>query len=70
VTGRLPRSRPTWVSRESLRRWAKQLDIDEGRAEGLTSDEREELIRLRKENRVLREESDILKRVTACASRM
>ena len=36
-----------------------------GRRDGLTTAEREELARLRKENRVLREERDILKRATA-----
>jgi len=53
------------ISKESLRRWTKQQDIDEGAREGLTSDEHEEIARLRKENRVLREERDILKRATA-----
>jgi len=46
-----------------------QADIDSGRGDGLTTAEREELARLRKENRVLREERDILKRATAFLAR-
>ncbi len=47
-----------------LRRWIKQSEIDAGDREGLTTAEREELTQLRKENRVLRQERDILKRAT------
>ena len=52
-----------------VRRWVSQTEIDAGRKEGLTSSEREELVRLRRENRVLREERDILKRATAFFAR-
>ena len=44
-----------------MRRWVKQARIDQGTAAGLTSDERAELARLRRENKVLREEREILK---------
>jgi len=47
-----------------LRRWIKQADIDDGRRDGVTTEESQELSRLRKEVRVLREERDILKRAT------
>ena len=53
------------ISRESLRRWAKQEDIDAGTTEGLTTDERDEVTSLRRENRVLREEREILKKAAA-----
>src|SRR3954453_17760485 len=50
------------VSPRSLRNWSRQIDINDGRAEGLSSDEREELRRLRRENRTLIEEREILKK--------
>ena len=57
------------LSETAVRRWVAQVEIDAGRREGLTSAEREELARLRRENRILREERDILKRATAFFAR-
>ena len=49
----------------AVQRWVSQAEVDAGRREGLTTTELEELRYLRKENRTLREERDILKRATA-----
>jgi transposase len=53
------------ISQGSLRNWAAQRDVDEGKAEGLTSAERDELRRLRRENKILAEEREILKKAAA-----
>ena len=51
----------------SLRRWVRQFSIDAGKgpAGALTTDERAELTRLRRENRMLQEERDFLKKAAA-----
>ena len=58
---------PTAVS---IRQWVKQADLDTGRrTDGLTTDERTELQRLRRENATLREEREILKKAAAWFAR-
>ena len=53
------------ISGSGLRRWVAQAEIDEGQVPGLTSEERQELTKLRRENRVLRMERDLLSRAAA-----
>ena len=53
------------LTESGVREWVKQADIDDGVREGLTTDERAELARLRKENRDLQRDVEILKRATA-----
>ncbi len=55
-------ARELGVSFESLRHWIKQFEIASGQRQGLTTDEREELSRLRRENLTLRQEREILKK--------
>ena len=51
---------------QSIRNWVAQAELDEGRRhDGLSTDEREELTRLRRENRVLREAREILSKAAA-----
>lgn len=57
------------VSVEALRDWVKRAAIDAGEREGLATEEREELRRLRRENHVLRMERDILRKATVFFAR-
>lgn len=57
------------ISESGLRRWMSQDDVDAGRKEGLSSDERAELVRLRREVRIKEMEIEILKRASAYFAR-
>ena len=66
--GRIPEelSREFEPSAQTIRNWVQQSDLDEGRrSDGLTTDEQKEMQRLRRENRQLREEREILKKAAA-----
>ena len=55
---------------QSIRNWVAQADRDDGRRQdGLTTEERDELRRLRRENKTLREEREILKKAAAWFAR-
>ncbi|MCP4898513.1 MAG: transposase [bacterium] len=57
-------------SARSIRTWVRQADLDEGkRQDGLTTEQHEELRRLRRENRRLKEERDILAKAAAWFAR-
>jgi transposase len=57
-------------SAQSIRNWVVQADRDDGRrSDGLSSTERDELRRLQRENKTLREERDILKKAAAWFAR-
>src|SRR4051812_49952901 len=56
-------SREFGVTETTIHSWARQADLDSGRRkDGLTTEERQELTQLRRENARLREERDILKK--------
>ena len=57
-------AREIGVATNTLGRWVRQADIDEGKTQGLTSDEKKELRRLRRENKLLREEKEILRKAS------
>jgi transposase len=63
-------ARDLGCSAQAIRNWVRQADLDAGRrTDGLTTAEREELTRLRRENRVLREEREMLRKAAACFAR-
>ena len=53
------------ISEESVRRWLKQADIDDGIVDGQTSSEQSELVQLRRDKRRLEMENEILRRAAA-----
>jgi len=58
------------VARQTIRNWVKRTDLDAGRrSDGLTTAEREELAKLRKENRQLKIEREILGKAAAWFAR-
>jgi transposase-like protein len=57
------------ISESCLRRWMDQAEIDAGARPGLTTEERRELVELRRRNRVLELEIEILKRASAYFAR-
>lgn len=53
------------LTETAVREWVRQAEIDAGGRDGLTTEERKELAELRRENRRLRDDVEILKRATA-----
>jgi transposase len=58
-------SRDLGLTETAVRRWVQQAEVDAGQRPGLTTAEREELARLRRDVLVLREEREILKKAAA-----
>lgn len=57
------------LSPTTLQRWVAQAKVDSGEKDGLTTDEKDELARLKRENRILKEEREILKKAAVWFAR-
>ena len=57
------------LTESAVREWVRQADVDNASREGLTTEERQELAQLRRENRRLREDVEIVRRATAFFAR-
>jgi transposase len=62
-------SKDLGVSEQTLRHWRRQAQVDHGEREGATSDQLEELRRLRRENRTLQMEREVLKKAAVFFAR-
>lgn len=58
-------ARDLGIAPDTLRRWLRQADVDAGRLQGTTTEEKAELARLHREVAPLREERDIPQKATA-----
>jgi transposase len=57
------------IGSETLRHWVKQAEVDTGRRPGVTTEDRQRIVELEKENRELRRANEILKAASAFFAR-